>query len=420
MLSNDLREKQHVLDLGGKVLEQIELKKSFKDKFNIFKTLGIERKEVDLHSKFLYELLNPNGSHNCGSIYLELFIKELMKNKKIDLSKVQVAREHVIQGNRRIDFVIKNVLIDEENTTLLIEMKIDAGDQKDQLKDYDAYGKSCGNTYELYYLTLDGSEADEELTGLESLGYKRISFEEEILKFIEKCIEKSSVVPSVRETLVQYKKTILDICSEPEEGDKEIMKEFLLKNDNLKIVEELSKAIPEAKAEIEFKFWNELKEEIGAELEDYNFSLDEESSELDRNQIKNARSNKWSEIEMYYVYEDYFNENVLSIGVGNQKADNDFYFFFQMFDGNEEIVELKNIKEELLEKFSGLLDKDASNEFLWKYCDTDFQYENENFYKLQDESKRKEIIKKIKDGLLEIAIHIDENRSEIGKILKGI
>ncbi len=419
-MDSNLGQKQHVLDLGEKVLEQIELKNSFKEKFNIFKTLGIERREVDLHSKFLYELLNPNGSHNCGSIYLELFIKELMKNKKIDLSKAKVTREHLIKSNKRIDFVISDVLVGEERHNLLIEMKIEAGDQKDQLKDYDAHGKNEKNQHKLYYLTLDGSEATEKSTGCEGLVYKRISFEEEILNFIEKSIEKSSTIPSLRETLIQYKKTILDICSEPEEEDKKIMKDFLLKNDNLKIVEELSKAIPEAKFEIELKFWNELKGEIGAELEKYSFYFDNDEGLSNVDEIKNTRSKKWLASEIYYVYNENFNENVLSIGIANAKADDDFYFFFQMFDKSVKIVELKNIKGELLEEFSGLLDKDVSNQYLYKYCDTDFQYENQNFYKLQNKSKREEIIIKMKDGLFEIAKYIHENKDKIDEILKRI
>lgn len=419
-MSNHFLKEQHILDLGEKVLEQIEIKNSFKDKFNIFKTLGIERKEVNLHSKFLYELLNPFGCHNQGKTYLKLFIKQLIKNENIDLSKVQVTREQVIEGNKRIDFVIKNVLINEENIDFLIEMKIDAGDQANQLKDYDAYGKTLGTEYKFYYLTLDGSEATKKSIGSKKLSYERISFEGEILKFIEKSIEKSSTVPSVRETLVQYKKTILEICSEPEEEDKIVMKEFLLKNDNLKIVEELSKAIPRAKAEIELKFWNELKEKIGTEVEEYNFSLDEVSSELDLEKIKNARKNKWSPIEIYYTYDDYFNENVLSIGIANAKGDDDFYFFFQMFDESVKIVELKNIKEELLEIFNSLLDKVASNQYLYKYCDTDFQYGNETFYKLQDKVKRKEMIVKLKNGLFEIAKYINDNKVEIGEILERI
>lgn len=162
-------------------------------------------------------------------------------------------------------------------------------------------------------------------------------------------------------------------------------------------------------------------EEVGESLGKYRFSLDNDEGVSEVNKIKNARNNKWLPLEMYYVYEDYFNENVLSIGIANAKADEDFYFFFQIFDKDVQGVGLKNIKEELLKNLTTLSLKTSSGATnLYKYCDTDFQYENKNFYKLQDGSKRKEVIKKIKDGLLEIAVHIDENRSEIGEILKGI
>ena len=33
------------------------------ENFNIFSILKMRRKEVETHSRFIYELLNPNGSH---------------------------------------------------------------------------------------------------------------------------------------------------------------------------------------------------------------------------------------------------------------------------------------------------------------------------------------------------------------------
>ena len=46
------------------------------DKFNIFSILRKSSDEVNLHSKFIYELLNPNGSHQQGDIFLNLFIEK--------------------------------------------------------------------------------------------------------------------------------------------------------------------------------------------------------------------------------------------------------------------------------------------------------------------------------------------------------
>ena len=56
--------------------------------FNVFSVLGLETKEVILHSKLLAELLNPCGSHGMGIYFLSSFLenlnKELEKNFSLD------------------------------------------------------------------------------------------------------------------------------------------------------------------------------------------------------------------------------------------------------------------------------------------------------------------------------------------------
>lgn len=41
--------------------------------FNLFSLLRKENEEVPLHSMFIAELLNPKGSHQQGTLYLDLF-----------------------------------------------------------------------------------------------------------------------------------------------------------------------------------------------------------------------------------------------------------------------------------------------------------------------------------------------------------
>lgn len=95
--------------------------------FNIFSVLNMERLEVRTHSALIYELLNPNGSHSQDHTYLKIFIDDIFE----------------------------------------IEMKIDAGDQKNQLKTYNEYCIQCGKKYHIFYLTLYDYEASEYSTGNE-------------------------------------------------------------------------------------------------------------------------------------------------------------------------------------------------------------------------------------------------------------
>ena len=68
------------------------------DKFNIFSILKMERLEVDTHSAFIYELINPNGTHFQGNKYFEIFIEEVLNIKDFDFNNVKFGREILIEG----------------------------------------------------------------------------------------------------------------------------------------------------------------------------------------------------------------------------------------------------------------------------------------------------------------------------------
>jgi hypothetical protein len=129
------------------------------ENFNIFKILRMERREVKTHSNFIYELLNPNGLHGQGDIFLKSFAELVIKSEVPDtVEKPQ--QEDLTDKNRRIDFTLET-----EKNVIGIEMKIDAGDQKSQLFDYqDDLNKRIKNTdkgTKLFYLTLSGKNASE-------------------------------------------------------------------------------------------------------------------------------------------------------------------------------------------------------------------------------------------------------------------
>jgi len=194
--------KEVLIALYGKI-ETIEKLQELKgETFNIFSVLKMERLEVETHSAFIYELINPDGLHSQGKKYLDIFMKHVLGINDFDLSSATVGREEMTHDGRRIDLTIKN-----EKYFCVIEMKIDAGDQFQQLVDYKRYADHQGLKTELYYLTLDGKAASDASTindKKETIAYTKISFSYHILEWIETCIEKSSLLPSIRETLLQY------------------------------------------------------------------------------------------------------------------------------------------------------------------------------------------------------------------------
>ena len=97
---------------------EAERKKYTGEDFNIFEILGIGHLEAATHSKFLGNLLNPQGSHSQGTLFLELFLDELgITTLNINNAKIELEKSEGDQG--RLDIYIT----DSENTSIVIENK---------------------------------------------------------------------------------------------------------------------------------------------------------------------------------------------------------------------------------------------------------------------------------------------------------
>ena len=184
------------------VYYQKKIKQLSDDNFNIFRICGVNHYE-NTHSSILVELLSNNSSHSFDNRFLEAFIETLKKEKLVKndfhfiVSNVQVFREYSTPFGR-IDIFIKN-----DSQCIIIENKIYADDQYEQLKRYDAYAKSqFGENYVLLYLTLWGDEAADH-SG-EGINYKPISYNHLIVYWLERCVEISARNSIIRETLIQY------------------------------------------------------------------------------------------------------------------------------------------------------------------------------------------------------------------------
>lgn len=183
--------------------------------FNIFNILNLEANEMRTHSAFIAELLNPKGNHGLGDAFLKAFLS-IIKFDYFDFStkdaEVQVEyhigfkNEDSTKGGRIDIQIVSN------EKAILIENKIYAGDQEKQLIRYFNYGKErYKENFRLLYLTLykgDASEysiknADKKL--IPNQDYYSIGYNQEILSWLNRCIELAVYHPLVRETIRQYK-----------------------------------------------------------------------------------------------------------------------------------------------------------------------------------------------------------------------
>jgi len=239
-----LQKVQHLIALDKQRKEEARKRG---EKYNIFSVLGIETSEVRTHSAFLASLLNPNGNHGVGNAFLDAFVKEMnLGGLQLDTTNAQVNVEHVTSDGR-IDILI----FDNNKKAVIIENKIYAGDQPEQLKRYDDYAKQqFTNGYRLLYLTLDGHKPSEDSTkDLKDNQYFRLAYNNnvnisdedssysenvisrDVLHWLEECVKIAYNKPLVRETIIQYQSLIKALTGMNSENEtkQEIIKLFATK-----------------------------------------------------------------------------------------------------------------------------------------------------------------------------------------------
>ena len=110
---------------------------------NLIRFLGFERKEVAFHSPFLCDLLNPNGAHHQGTVFLQNFLQMLSARARSsgvnwdyqwrDVDAPEAAQWLVLAERKRIDISIRN---HSEGVLIFVEIKIGALEQDRQLCRY--------------------------------------------------------------------------------------------------------------------------------------------------------------------------------------------------------------------------------------------------------------------------------------------
>lgn len=176
------------------------IKQGEKEPFNVFELCGVWSTEMR-HSAILRELLDPQGMHGFKTKFLEAFFKQI--GLELNPNGCSVKTE-VAYSNGRMDIVISS-----GDLALVIENKIYASDQEKQLERYsdwlnDQKKHNKGLNTVLLYLTLDGHEAND----AEKVDYQRISYRNDILAWLDTCIEIAEEKTFVKTVLEQYKELI--------------------------------------------------------------------------------------------------------------------------------------------------------------------------------------------------------------------
>ncbi len=185
--------------------------------FNMFNTISLRTEEVRLHSAFIGELLNPKGSHGLSQRFLQAFLEVIgVQDDYFDYRRCPcgIITERWIGPKTEIEGGQIDIIIEDGKHAIIIENKIYAGDQTNQMLRYNNYGrKKFPDGYKLVYLTLDGHEPDKCSLGNAKFDYDTISYENEISKWLEKCYTISEGKPLVQSVIKQYCELVKQITN---------------------------------------------------------------------------------------------------------------------------------------------------------------------------------------------------------------
>ena len=126
-----------------------ELDRQLARQFNAFDYLRPDEQGL---SKMIRDLLDPEGPHGQGQIFLRLFLEGVGFDCGGDLRNSRVDVELTIEDQRRLDIAVC-IGGRHDGHCLAIENKPFADDQKDQIRDYlDWLRKNYGDRFLLIYL----------------------------------------------------------------------------------------------------------------------------------------------------------------------------------------------------------------------------------------------------------------------------
>ena len=223
--------------------EQERLKKEKEEGkcFNVFSALNMCSDEVRLHSRLLATLLNPKANHGLENEFLKLFLIALgLPEDYITYCKEQIVERPIGEVTEttggRID-----IILEDRGHAVIIENKIYAGDQPNQLLRYHNYGvKTFGeNNFKLVYLTLYGSDPSPYSLGGEDFEFIKLSYAQDILKLLEGFVPTQPQKP-VHSTIEDYITIIKQLTHQDMDTKyQQSIIEEAIKSDNIDVTSEL-------------------------------------------------------------------------------------------------------------------------------------------------------------------------------------
>ena len=237
-----------------------------KHDYNIFTLFHDFSDEVNLHSNFIASLLDPNGDHYKGDLFLKLFLETC----GIDDFSIDTSRATVFKEFKHID-----IYISDGKKHIILENKVYAKDQPTQIARYIETIKGEGAKESdrvkdedicVLYLHPDGKLPDNQSFGdyhtrllgeNPSIKFKVISYGKEILEWIDKCKNEVSNLTDLNVFLSQYKDAIEMIYDRYKRIDEMETAKFVeIFKENYTAVSEIANNYQEMRKKIIYSFFS--------------------------------------------------------------------------------------------------------------------------------------------------------------------
>lgn len=334
------------------------------EKYNVFSVLHKWHDERRLHSRFIATLLQPNGTHGQGDLFLKTFLEILDIEFPIDKYTEVYPTEWNKKEHHNIDIYLYNRI---EKKAIVIENKIFAGDSVTnnggQLYRYIQYNlnqqKISKDNLKVYYLSLDGhapeesslkrgknkngqSEEQEENYPAEMINC--ISYSDVIIPLLEKTIPNVPTQSFISDSLKQYLKLIKDMTNNNSsiEERQAYKTEIGKSEDNMRAAKKLYDNFTHIKWHSVHEFWWNLQTKL-AKLENCKMlkTLDnDEITNITHSSDDKVLSNK----KKSFMIKMEINEVPISIIFSTQVYG--FYFGILNKDKNDTIINIaQNIQE---------------------------------------------------------------------------
>jgi len=183
-----------------------ERDKALASGFNVFRLLGVSHNEVHTHSALLADFLNPDGRHGQKHLFLDSFLQACVsKYPDFPLPSADITSGRwIVEKEKATPFGNMDLVVScsKLKFLLVIENKIGASEQPDQLKRYADWMEARKGSYvdqALIYLTPEGVRSQ---TGA-GCHYFTLSYHRDISAWLKTSFL-GVKAPRVREIIAQY------------------------------------------------------------------------------------------------------------------------------------------------------------------------------------------------------------------------